>query len=1344
MAENYVQKDFASIYEDLLTFVESSTTKWKPRNSTEADPGVLILKLIALLEDKCGYRFDMARNQGYLDGVSDRESAYELLKELGYLMKNARAATGYIELLPDNYLNWTDLSDAQLGVIMPRFTVITDATKTLKYFTTKEFYTLRTTVIDDVGSRLKPGLRFRVPVQAGEPFQITKEGFDYFTLKDVDEQGRLYLGKSNLAQNGVFVFTRQGDGEDKELVDDWTYLDFAILKPKGNWYEVHTSDNSEVYVQFPSNFEELIGTRKLEVWATYTEGAASNISKGMLSQFEDSEFKRYFAIQQTKDIYSGQDAESISLATENYYATKDICNTIITANDFENAIRYLLVSLTSEKFPVADNRYFSNVVVTTANDRKTKVRTICKGTEYTLFEPDITEPSNQIDVIAMRASDDYSTSFQQITDAEEKELIEADIEQQLQDNVAADVDIKIDIDTKRLLAVTTPEITIRVQNYTTQLDAQIREKVKNYFYSTYKADNLTAGKPLDFQTIYDDIKALSPAIVSVTIPEFQYKICTSHKNIEGETVEAFTKSTVDTAPTDLAIDSLARAVLQGDVPLFKFKNRQNTRTKQMSAYALLSAQDDSMEPVQAIPWNAKDAEPVAEGKLISPVVSSVVFNHAENGVNGVLGPNAEVNTFLYLRSANELLQFRKPLYVATDVYSYGMNVTFDTMRLEDDVTITKTSLLKSGTVCGGKTSLVLSGNIKIDGDGISVEDGKYKFSKTLTLTKDIEIEKGSLLVATTSLAPGSIIDGVTYDEVIVPRDTEYMLKENQRIVITNSAGEGKVTLTKGDVVSISGMDLKTTTLPVQLNSTAQLSVLGSDVSTASTDFVYVLSLRSSKKNLTITHDKPYMLEEGEVFVYADKGVTEYITLGPGTVLSVAKGSSCELKNTPYKDFADITVEEFEQIPVEIIARAYELTSFLAAGHNYTLLYYLANRNPDEYSGTVTNEWQQIPEPLWLADLPMADGAVDLSVLREPDAKELILKLADTSYQVRVVFSIDSDSNGVGYVYAPCSLVLSTQQSDGTYSACATISASGNANVTKNKAAIISTAPFSGIFTGTAENNNQYLLSSGAARFVTTQITINSDQLETAVGVYDIDLPLSFATALEGGDYDWLSPSVTFFDGAWVSLLFVDTSELSDLDASITFGGSDDASAFVCSLDDFLSGVAASKLSTKKKEERVVVLHTLKEKYKDYCGKILVAVRTQQPAEGSSSVSQQIPIEISGIIIPSEDKDTDGIRSKTMHIKSLSILDAFATELLPVNNAFTEADYRDGNSFSRKLLKRISELDIENRFNVLALPSEKYADPLSAASVLIDGHPLNERAFPYLDLHLKKIKVVKER
>ena len=182
MNNDYSSKDFTSIYEDLLAIVEASTTLWNPRYSTEADPGVVILKAMALLEDKSNYRFDMSRAQAYLDTVSDRTSAYDLLAMLGYIMKGSRAADGFVSVKNTTAHTYT----------IPRFSVVTNSTKETLFFTKEQ-------------ATVAPMETKSIAVQAGSIFQVVKQGIPEFTLKDIDERGRLFLGKTNLAQNGIYV-----------------------------------------------------------------------------------------------------------------------------------------------------------------------------------------------------------------------------------------------------------------------------------------------------------------------------------------------------------------------------------------------------------------------------------------------------------------------------------------------------------------------------------------------------------------------------------------------------------------------------------------------------------------------------------------------------------------------------------------------------------------------------------------------------------------------------------------------------------------------------------------------------------------------------------------------------------------------------------------------------------------------------------------------------------------------------------------------------------------------------------------------------------------------------------
>lgn len=55
---SYVNKDFQKIFPELLDTVKNLTSKWDPSISNESDPGVILLKLNAILTDKLNYNID--------------------------------------------------------------------------------------------------------------------------------------------------------------------------------------------------------------------------------------------------------------------------------------------------------------------------------------------------------------------------------------------------------------------------------------------------------------------------------------------------------------------------------------------------------------------------------------------------------------------------------------------------------------------------------------------------------------------------------------------------------------------------------------------------------------------------------------------------------------------------------------------------------------------------------------------------------------------------------------------------------------------------------------------------------------------------------------------------------------------------------------------------------------------------------------------------------------------------------------------------------------------------------------------------------------------------------------
>ena len=59
---SYTNKDFRDIYPELLDIVKKLTYKWDPSISNESDPGVILLKLNAIIGDKNNYTSSKRKN----------------------------------------------------------------------------------------------------------------------------------------------------------------------------------------------------------------------------------------------------------------------------------------------------------------------------------------------------------------------------------------------------------------------------------------------------------------------------------------------------------------------------------------------------------------------------------------------------------------------------------------------------------------------------------------------------------------------------------------------------------------------------------------------------------------------------------------------------------------------------------------------------------------------------------------------------------------------------------------------------------------------------------------------------------------------------------------------------------------------------------------------------------------------------------------------------------------------------------------------------------------------------------------------------------------------------------
>ena len=88
---NYLSRDFASIRQDLINYLRAFfPEQWQDFNVTS--PGMALLELNAYVGDLLSYVADKKFNELFLDGISERKSAYRLAKTLGYQIPGVRPA----------------------------------------------------------------------------------------------------------------------------------------------------------------------------------------------------------------------------------------------------------------------------------------------------------------------------------------------------------------------------------------------------------------------------------------------------------------------------------------------------------------------------------------------------------------------------------------------------------------------------------------------------------------------------------------------------------------------------------------------------------------------------------------------------------------------------------------------------------------------------------------------------------------------------------------------------------------------------------------------------------------------------------------------------------------------------------------------------------------------------------------------------------------------------------------------------------------------------------------------------------------------------------------------------
>ena len=413
---SYTNKDFFDIYPELLQLAKRLSSKWDPTVSNESDPGVVLIKELALIADKINYISDKYALENNPRSVTQIENARQLYNLLGYYPEWYQSAKVNVSVY------WDGDKEDNKYVKIPKFTAIQDADREFIY-----------TTLSDITLPLD-GTYASGEIEAieGNYNRLVVNNSDVITLSMLSDDQRIYISDYNVAMNGIFVTDSTG-------TIPWTQVkNINIVESSTRSYSFNVDIvTGQCYLQFPRDIAYLIGDGLIVHYIT-SKGKDGNIPINHLTKlavttintvdFDGNEVTldaENIKITNTGNTFRGKNPVGIDEMYENWKHIAGTFDTLVTLRDYCNAVR---------RYP----DYASNGFVT---DRTNDVQLSYKVMQGT---PELPTTKTKIEKYSAEAFDDtidYNGDGQ--TDAHDQEWYTGQFMNSMYSNKITPYDLKI-------------------------------------------------------------------------------------------------------------------------------------------------------------------------------------------------------------------------------------------------------------------------------------------------------------------------------------------------------------------------------------------------------------------------------------------------------------------------------------------------------------------------------------------------------------------------------------------------------------------------------------------------------------------------------------------------------------------------------------------------------------------------------------------------------------------------------------------------------------------------------------------------------------------------------------
>lgn len=645
---SYTNKDFNTIYAELLDLVTTLTDKWDPTTSNEADPGVVLIKLGALLADKNNYNIDKNILELFPLSVSQTGNARKIYDIAGYSMKWYRSATVDVTF---NYTGSLNLNNSAIDI--PAYTTMVTNDDGDVVYTVLEPVALTTSIRSAT-----------VQAMQGVIKDYEVNGVTTITLDNLDEYNRLYFTETQIAENGIFIMNADADSTSSQFINQWERVDNLQLQELNqNLYRFGVLPNTDTcYIEFPQDISNLIGSGLLIKYIV-SSGEQGNISANTLTSLYSNDITvtidnnttnvtEDIVISNASSTSNGEDPESLNAAYDNFKRIVGTFNTLVTCKDYETAVR----ELRENEQPLASNSVvsdrtndinYSTYVVTLDPSTGAPTRTLNSA----CYSSSDAEPSEGMTAFelglyalepmgSVNADYYYNKSFSCNTDTAA-----------IRDGLSEYKSIQHDWLTYNNLAhkfiyKNFYKLTGTVSTYykvsSTEAE-QIENNIRTAIIDRYNASELNFGEAIPFDDIVQTIQSADTRIKYVMLnePEYTFRYMLSN-DYTGSFSSSFSLSKSD------YLSILAKMILSGNVQLYKFDREFNYDYGQTEVKTYGAAGLNSTEGISNITTEA-----------------SIVLNEGSE----------------YQVKQNEVIELNAPSLITTT--TYGTAVTYKFVKTDN-------------------------------------------------------------------------------------------------------------------------------------------------------------------------------------------------------------------------------------------------------------------------------------------------------------------------------------------------------------------------------------------------------------------------------------------------------------------------------------------------------------------------------------------------------------------------------------------------------------------------------------------------------------------------------------